>query len=54
MPQYVAESTMLNLTPRTLWDRSSQTFKVCIIYMKRMRHVKTEKPLTRAFVSNDI
>ena len=54
MSQYVAESTMLSLTPRALWDRSSQTFKVCIIYMKRMRHVKTEKPITRAFVSNDI
>ena len=54
MPQYVAESTMLNLTSRALWDRSSQTFNVCIIYMKRMRHTKTEKPTTRAFVSNDI
>ena len=54
MPQYVAESTMLSLTPRALWDRSSQTFKVCIIYMKHMRQAKTEKPITRAFVSNDI
>ena len=56
MPQYVAKSTMLSLTPRALWDRSSQTFKVCvsIIYMKRMRHAKTEKTITRAFVSNDI
>ena len=36
MPQHLAESTMLSLTPRALWDRSSQTFKVCIIYMKRM------------------
>ena len=54
MPQCVAESIMLSLTPRAFWDRSSQTFKVCIIYMKRMRHVKTEKPITRAFVSNDI
>ena len=54
MPQSVAESTMLSLTPRALWDRSSQTFKVCVIYMKRMRHAKTEKTITRAFVSNDI
>ena len=54
MPQFVAESTMLSLTQRALWDRSSQTFNVCIIYMKRMRHVKTEKPITRAFVSKDI
>ena len=29
---------MLSLTPKALWNRSSQTFKVCIIYMKRMRH----------------
>ena len=54
MPQYVAESTMLSLTPRALWDRSSQTFKVCIIYMKHMRQAKAEKPIRRAFVSNDI